>query len=261
MADQPAHPPALEHAKLIPLSPRNEGNAPQTADAIPVQFNPASLQLNLSNTLAESRNAGSASAAQYVSRSESSLQLQLVFDGTAPTPGTRIPDQSSAPPLRDVRELTRPIVERFLKPRGEGKRPRAPLRCRFQWGAFSFDGLVASYRETLDFFSPEGIPLRATLNLTLKEDRFQYELLHKAFARRAQPWWAPPGEDINPAQAAANGRGDPREWRDVARFNGVENPRFGTPGGLAVPGEGGPDGRARQLGLHLGGGKPSTFGK
>ena len=39
---------------------------------------------------------------------------------------------------------------------------------RFAWGDFRFDGHVEALEETLDYFSPEGRPLRARLSLSLR---------------------------------------------------------------------------------------------
>jgi hypothetical protein len=45
---------------------------------------------------------------------------------------------------------------------------KGPPPVRFAWGDFRFDGHVEALEETLDFFSPEGRPLRARLSLSLR---------------------------------------------------------------------------------------------
>ena len=45
---------------------------------------------------------------------------------------------------------------------------KGPPAVRFVWGEFRFDGRVEALEETLDFFSPEGRPLRARLALSLR---------------------------------------------------------------------------------------------
>jgi len=52
-----------------------------------------------------------------------------------------------------------------LKP--ETKPATLPIVC-FQWGHFMFVGRIQSMNQTLDFFSAEGVPLRATVVLTLQ---------------------------------------------------------------------------------------------
>jgi hypothetical protein len=123
---------------------------------------------------------------------------------------------------------------------------RAPKRCLFQWGAFEFIGLVQSFDETLDFFSPEGRPLRATVGLKLSEDRFQFRSRDVEQAERETPSLTPTGnrggqgEGEAPSQdssAVPGGTADQqRNWRDTAMYNGVESPRMPSAAALAVPG-------------------------
>ena len=46
-----------------------------------------------------------------------------------------------------------------------------PPAVRFLWGSFQFDGIMESLEETLEFFSPEGRPLRASITLTLSQQQ------------------------------------------------------------------------------------------
>lgn len=55
-------------------------------------------------------------------------------------------------------------VAYFATPRDGGGTPRV----RFVWGELRFDGEVEALEETLDFFSPDGRPLRAGLSLSLR---------------------------------------------------------------------------------------------
>ncbi|GLS27845.1 hypothetical protein [Marinibactrum halimedae] len=185
-----------ERGKLIPVTGNND--TPQTDEAIDVQFNPTSLKVSLSNTLKENQRNGNSRAAQFVDKSSSTLTVELLFDTTymASSESTEESDstgsgsEASSSPTdagssgsranqieqgSDVRNLTKKIAETFLKPQAaSNNRKKAPKRCLFQWGSFEFVGLIESYDETLDFFSKEGRPLRATLSLKLKEDRFQF---------------------------------------------------------------------------------------
>lgn len=210
----------LTHAQLIPMN----GAQPDTANALPVQFNPATLKVGLSNTLkADDHGAGRDTAAQFVDKSSSSLTVDLIFDTTL--------DNS------DVRLKTKAIADRFMKPRDEGgDKPKAPKKCLFQWGAFTFEGMVESYDETLDFFAPEGIPLRATLALKLKEDRFQFETRAVQAQKRATPKFSPSGPKTS-VDRSTQAAGQPAtDWRATALFNGIESPRLPGVPGMAVPG-------------------------
>lgn len=217
------------HARLIPVTGPND--RPGSGESgIEVQFNPTSLKVSLANTLKANRRGGSSRAAQYVDKSSSSLSVELIFDTTR--------DNS------DVRRATKEIAEEFMKPVRQGNRNRAPKRCLFKWGAFEFVGLMESFEETLDFFAPEGIPLRATLSVKLSEDRFQFRSDDQVqAAARDTPTLTATGADPeapegggNPVPDATRDAGqDERDWRNTAMYNGVESPRFPGQAALAVP--------------------------
>ncbi len=87
------------------------------------------------------------------------LQLRLTFDVRASqSTRRRTPD--------DVRRLTERVAY-FATPRpgrgGETVRPAV----RLVWGTFEFDGQVQSLEETIEEFSADGRPLRATVALVL----------------------------------------------------------------------------------------------
>jgi Contractile injection system tube protein len=155
-----------------------------------VHFNPVSLQLTLQNTLDE-KGSGK-SKTQYVSKSSSKLTMDLVFDTTA-TGG-------------DVREHTKKVA-RFLEPSTTGKQAHQPPVVRFDWGTFGFQGLVEQYRETLDFFSPEGVPLRAGVNLTLASQEFVFSSQNAPAStnRQALEYTPPAASPVDRGLAAANG--------------------------------------------------------
>jgi hypothetical protein len=123
---------------------------PQTGPArgtrIEVHFNPASLRYNVTNTLA--RTGSGDSVKQFVSQATGKLAMELVFDTTNTG--------------EDVRSHTSRI-EAFMRVT-EGNVP--PI-VQFDWGSYRFQGMLESYSETLDFFAPSGVPLRATVNISL----------------------------------------------------------------------------------------------
>ena len=87
------------------------------------------------------------------------LDLRLTFDVDGPSPrGRRAPD--------DVRRLTQRVAY-FATPRAVRGGASARPAVRLAWGTFQFDGHVEALEETLEAFSPDGRPLRATLALSL----------------------------------------------------------------------------------------------
>lgn len=206
-------------AKLFPVEgPADKGDP---ATAIDVQFNPTTLKVSLSNSLKANEKSENTSAAQYVDKSASSLTVELLFD-------TSIEDE-------DVRAKTRAIAEAFMKPVESGDKQLAPKRCLFQWGAFEFVGLMQSFDETLDFFSPQGTPLRSTVALKLSEDRYQFRQGEARKTERATPKLGTAGAGgVGDANKQA-GR-DEKAWRDTAMYNGLESPRLPAGSSLSVPG-------------------------
>lgn len=250
----------IERAKLIPVTGNND--RPDMNNAVDVQFNPTSLKVSLSNTLKENPRSGNSRASQFVDKSSSSLTVELIFDTTwieAPAGGAAGDQGSSRNNIEqgsDVRLQTRKIADTFIKPVGSGAQLRAPKRCLFQWGSFEFLGLVESFEETLDFFSPKGRPLRATVALKLKEDRYQFRSNDRdALAAAQSPQLsftgsgggepgdetqgngagnnaAAAGQTASPVPGSSEGAGN---WRDNAMFNGVETPRLPAAPSLALP--------------------------
>ena len=191
------------------------GNAPRQFD---LQFNPASLEHTLSNEF-DDRN-GNNGARQFVKKSSAKLTMTLLFDTTL--------DGSS------VRNLTNQ-VSRLLEPARSGGKKFAP-KVEFGWGAYSFKGVVEQYKETIDFFSATGVPLRASIALTLASQDVEFSSTPQAAPERnapPDPVDAPPGTAPN---QAANAMGQPRAARDIAAANGADSLRFGGSAGLAVGG-------------------------
>src|SRR5882757_9493161 len=116
---------------------------------VTVQFNPTTLAYSVQNTLKQPEK--DPRAAQYVSQTSAKLEFDLMFDATHDG--------------HDVRADTAKLKE-FLNA-GEHKKPEeaAPPVVGFRWGAFKFKGYIESFRESLDFFSSDGVPLRSTVKL------------------------------------------------------------------------------------------------
>lgn len=239
--------PTIVRAKLIPMN----GDRPDTDESthLHVQFNPATLRVTLANTLKAARGAGSA---QYVDKSESSLAVELVFDTSVqPQIGGGNAGAPTVNANADVRTLTRRIADAFMQPQPTSNpdQPLAPKRCRFQWGSFQFTGLLASYGETIDFFAPEGIPLRATLSLSFKEDRYQFDQGSAQAAARSQPTLGAGGAGQTAASASQAAGNSPQGWRLLADLNDLENPRFTAEAGVLLPGAGSGGGSGGGIGL------------
>lgn len=190
------------------------------APPVDVQFNPASLEYTISNEF-DDRN-GSNAARQFVKKSTAKLTMTLVFDTTLDG--------------QDVRTRTEQI-SRLLEPAPDGSKKFAP-KVAFGWGSYRFKGVIEQYKETIDFFAASGVPLRASINLTLAAQEVEFESAKNPNASvdgalNASPVQLPAGTSPDVAAAAL---GDPRAARGIAALNGSASLRFGGGAGLSVGG-------------------------
>ncbi|HEY6000574.1 MAG TPA: peptidoglycan-binding protein [bacterium] len=200
-----------------------------------VQFNPETLRVSYANQIqspssgAGSQSDGSASR-QYVGAGTTKLSLQLWFDVNAPMPGTEAP-------VNDVRRLTQRVTDLMNpEPSGKDKDKYVPPAVRFQWGSFTFDGIIESLEESLEFFSGDGVPLRASVSLSMSQQKILYiEYKGPGLGKpRAAPGTQPLVQAVRGStvqgMAEAAGQGD--NWQAIAAANGIENPRQPAPGQL-----------------------------
>lgn len=127
---------------------------PKKNEVFEVQFNPTSLKIQYSNHADAGGVAAKAQPRQNPAVQPAVLSFDLEYD-TAENPGV------------DVRRLTAAVRQFVLPPEKKPKSP-APL-VRFLWGTFRFYGRVTSVTEDIDYFSREGLPLRAKLSLSITE--------------------------------------------------------------------------------------------
>lgn len=101
----------------------------------------------------------------------------------------------------------------------------------------SFVGVVESVRQQFTLFSSEGVPLRATVTLVLKEFRRldeQIKLLRLNSPDRTHSHPLNSGETLS--SLAGKYYGNPRRWRFIALKNGLADPRRLTAGHiLTIP--------------------------
>ena len=135
-------------------------------DPVIVQFNPETLKLNTSNQIASVNNKGGA-ALQFSSRGTTKLSFDLWFDVSA------YMQHSEA--RKDVRTYTAKVAQ-FMKAeqQGSGKKTKyIPPGCMFLWGRMLFFGVMESMNENLEYFSDQGVPLRASVSVSLTKQEVQ----------------------------------------------------------------------------------------
>lgn len=218
----------LEKAELREMDPefKSEINPDKN---VKVQFNPESLKVAFANQIqAPQGGAGDqrgTPAKQFVGAGTTKLTLQIWFDVTA-----ELTDEShkeGGKPVNDVRKLTQKVAY-FITPRKEGDK-YIPPAVLFIWGTFKFEGLMESLEENLEFFSPDGRPLRASMTLNLSQQQiteFKFEPSKGGNTPRTpgtKPMTSAP-QGANMQQLASN-QGKGNDWQSVAAANGIENPR------------------------------------
>ena len=139
-----------------------------------MHFNPESLVYSVENSVAQQ--SSGPKKVQYVAQFSGKLTMDLQFDTT---------DTGC-----DVRTFTNKVAL-FMQASGnasaeasnqaasggkaassanggsQGTPAKAPPVLQFQWGTYIFKGIMDSFKETIDFFSAEGVALRALVSIGL----------------------------------------------------------------------------------------------
>jgi len=210
-------------------------------DFIEVQYNPTEFSLEKGAQIAEVAIPGiDAPVLQFVRGQTEKLTIELFFDTT---------EQGMGSGATSVTTLTDPV---YSMVKIEPTRHAPPI-VSFVWntafpganlssfsgnqGRNEFRGLVESVRQKFTLFSPEGVPLRATLTITLREYKTLDEQLHQlnlSSPDRTHGHVVQQGETL--AAIARRYYGRAADWREIADGNGIEDPRRLRPGTvLAVP--------------------------
>ncbi len=202
---------------------------------IPVQFNPTELSFEKNAQIAEINVPGLDSPLlQFVRGQNEKLTLELFFDTTESGMGQ---GATSVTTLTDrIYELVKIEPDRH-----------APPPCGFLWNTKfpgsdvsanignqrrnEFQCIVESVRQKFTLFSPEGVPLRATLTVTLRE----YKTLDEQLAQlnlnspdRTRSHIVQSGDTLSSIAARHYRR--PGDWRLIAETNDIEDPRRLTAG-------------------------------
>jgi len=242
----------LAKARLIELEQdfKKEKSGGQN---VTVQFNPDTLKVTFANQLVQPQGGDQAAGntgRQFVGAGTTKLALTLWFDVTA------MIDE----PVDDVRRLTSKVIF-FMTPQKDKKDAKklVPPGVRFSWGSFLFDGMVDGLEESLEFFSPGGKPLRASIGLTLSQQKIlvsEFKGDGKVPSTPGQkPLSAAKTGDTVQSMAAASGKGG--DWQGIAAANGIEDPLRLGPGQLLNIDAGISAGAAIGLSAGAGGSGPS----
>ena len=195
-----------------------------------VQYNPTELSFDKQVQLAEIAIPGlDAPIQQFVRGNAEKLTLELFCDttdqgtGANATSVTRETDKFYQL-VKIVPKRHAPPVVTFLwhyKFPGDSLHEALESQRRN-----SFTGVAESVRQRFTMFSPEGVPLRATVTLVLREHRpIEQQLLEikPSSPDRTHSHVLSVGETLSAVAGRYYDR--PGEWRRIAEANGIEDPR------------------------------------
>jgi hypothetical protein len=181
-----------------------------------VSFNPAEYSLQRGNQFSSTPLPGlSNPIVSFVNGDADVLTMDLFFDTYT--------DKASS----DVREETGKISELLdIDPV-----LHAPPPVLFVWGKLRFKAVIERLTERFTMFREDGVPVRATLNVTFKE--------YKTIADQLNP---KPNQSSDWSKRRTIAQGDrlcliaaieyedAAEWRRIADANDIDNPRLLVPG-------------------------------
>lgn len=188
---------------------------------IPLRFNPTDYKLSKSNTFAEITIPGlETPPIQYVRGGSETLTVQALVD-TSDT-------------LDNVRTSYVDAIRNLMRP---DSREHAPPIVRFVWDEAVFTGVLEKLDVNYVLFHQDGVPLRAQLDITLKEFRPAAEQVQdppRSSPTVEKSYVVRRGDTWDRIAAAVYRR--PEAWRELARANGITDPRDLRPGlVLTVP--------------------------
>jgi len=203
----------------------------QRENKVQVHFNPESLDITFTNSVEKGRKNQPA----QVSGTETTAQLsmELVFDTTLNGIDVRI----------ETNKLARLMDPAQQTPRRNKNSRKIPSIVIFQWGTIWFEGYINSYREMIDFFSSEGVPLRATVTLSMTQQQRDFEpntsvqFNNNVTGGDVSPHHNTPVTRIgsNKSVADAVKAGNSATARNLATVNGIENMRLPEVNELVMP--------------------------
>lgn len=213
----PAQPQKLTKAHLKALV--------QGGDSFDVHFNPVSLVYTVENSV--SQQSGDPKKKQYVAQFSGKLTMDLQFDTTGTGADVRIDTNRVA---RFMQATANAAVKAGNSSPSSSDNsnsnspPKAPPVLSFQWGTYEFQGVMESFKETIDFFSADGVAMRALVSITLARQDKVFD--DDAKFSQAQTGSVVPSGAGDSALSLATRGGDPGAARQLASDNGLESVRF-----------------------------------
>jgi hypothetical protein len=198
-----------------------------TGQRTAVLFNPEEYSLSRDNNFAQVAIPGlRGPLLQFVAGNMQTLEMELLVDSYEA-------HGSANAALSDVRELTGQITGLMnIDPS-----THAPPVLLFTWGSLAFTCVLARASQRFIMFRPDGVPVRARLQVTFNEfinAESEAKEIKRETADFSHEHVVLAGETLSSIAAAVYR--DPARWRPIAIANRVDRPKVLTVGSrLIVP--------------------------
>ena len=206
----------------MPLKKLRIKNQDNDSNSFDVLFNPTELALEEGSAWKEQPKPRHKAELQYSGWQLKSISLELFFD----TYETKT----------DVRIITGEFAKLLIPTINDGKNGKRPSKVKLVWGPAdpnatsgitNVEWVLEKLSQKFTLFTGDGMPVRATLNVTFKEFIEPKKVLKQNPRRNSFPeknYTVKTGDTI--AGVAAAIWNDPTKWRIIADRNEIDNPRL-----------------------------------
>jgi hypothetical protein len=205
----------------MPLTKLRIENQDNRANSFNVLFNPTQFTLDEGSQWKEQSKPRYKSELQYTGWQRKSISMELFFD--------------TYEAKTDVRQVTGEFAKLLIPTDLRGEQGKRPPKVRLVWGPAdphptsgitNIDWVLEKLSQKFTLFTGDGMPVRATLNVTFKEFIPPKKVNQQNPRRGSFPektYTVKAGDTL--AGVAAALWKDPTKWRIIAEHNGIDNPR------------------------------------
>ncbi len=184
-----------------------------TGATFDVQYNPTNFKFDKPVSWKEHDDQGVVSSLEFQKVSPATMQCELTFDTTANGSDVR---QTW---VNKLLELTNPEITPGSGEAAELDKKR-PHKVWFTWGSFELLGVIESVNVTYTMFASDGTPLRAKVNVKMKE----WAAENSYASSGGEGYYGSEPVKLLTAQAGQTITSTGSDWRAVADANNLNDP-------------------------------------
>lgn len=198
-------------------------------DPVKVQFNPATLVYTVENSVV-AQSAGPKKK-QYVAQFSGKLTMDLQFDTTTTGTDVRLMTNVIAGYMQatgNASAAAQNAAQKTAPPSADGGDSSTPAKAppvlMFEWGSYQFKGIMDSFKETIDFFSSDGVALRSLVSIGLSRQDLVFD--DKDLSKTSDVGSVVKTSPAKSLQTTVTDGGDKHAARQLGADNGLESLRF-----------------------------------